>query len=90
MHLDLSDDETIALTKELQEITRNERYQFSSRIRTLKAILAQLKPEAVREPPEKHRAPFCSNKWVPPPEGHLKGTLPVLLIRPQVLRAGAR
>ena len=35
MHLDLSDDETAALTKELDDITRNDRYPFSERIRTL-------------------------------------------------------
>jgi hypothetical protein len=47
-HHALSDDEAAALIKELQEITRNDRYQFSTRIRTLKAILAKLRP--VREP----------------------------------------
>jgi hypothetical protein len=50
MHLDLSDGETGALTKELDAITRNDRYPFSERIRTLKAILAKLRPEPVREP----------------------------------------
>ena len=50
MHLDLSDDEIAALTKELADITRNDRYPFSERIRTLKAILAKLRPEPVREP----------------------------------------
>ena len=50
MHLDLSDAETAALTKELDDITRNDRYPFSKRIRTLKAILAKLRPEPVREP----------------------------------------
>ena len=37
-------------TKELDKITRNDRYPFSERIRTLKAILAKLRPEPVREP----------------------------------------
>ena len=50
MHLDLSDDETAALTKEIDDIARNDRYPFSERIRTLKAILAKLRPEPVREP----------------------------------------
>ena len=50
MHLDLSDAETAALTKELDDITRNDRYPFSKRIRTLKAILAKLRPEPVGEP----------------------------------------
>ena len=45
MHLDLSDGETTALTKELDDITRNDRYPFSERIRTLKAILAKLRPQ---------------------------------------------
>jgi hypothetical protein len=50
MNLDLSDEESAALTKELNGITRNDRYPFSERIRTLKAILAKLTPEPVREP----------------------------------------
>jgi hypothetical protein len=50
MHLDLSDDETAVLTKELDDITCNDRYPFSERIRTLKAILAKLRPKPVREP----------------------------------------
>ena len=39
MNLDLSDNETAALTEELDDITRNDRYPFSERIRTLKAIV---------------------------------------------------
>jgi hypothetical protein len=50
MHLGLSDEESGALTKELANITGNDRYPFSERIRKLKAILAKLKPEPVREP----------------------------------------
>ena len=59
MHLDLSGDESAALTKELDDITRNDRYPFSERIRTVKAILAKLRPEPVREPlpPPKVYAP---------------------------------
>ena len=59
MHLDLSDAETAVLTKELDDIIRNDRYPFSERIRTLKAILAKLRPEPVREPspPPKVYAP---------------------------------
>ena len=58
-HLDLSDDETAAPTKELDDSTRNNRYPFSERIRTLKAILAKLRPEPAREPlpPSKVYAP---------------------------------
>jgi hypothetical protein len=49
-HLDLSDKEAAALTRELDDIIRNDRYQFSPRIRTLKAIFNKLRPEPVREP----------------------------------------
>ena len=59
MNADLSGKETAALTKELDDITRNDRYPFSERIRTVKAILAKLRPEPVREPvpPPKVYAP---------------------------------
>jgi hypothetical protein len=46
-HLDLSD---VALIKELADVTGNDRYPFSPRIQTLRAILAKLKPEPAREP----------------------------------------
>jgi hypothetical protein len=39
-----------ALTQELHDIVENDRYPFSPRIRTLRAILAKLRPEPVREP----------------------------------------
>jgi hypothetical protein len=45
MHLDLTDEKDAALIRELRRITDNDRYQFSERIRTLKAILAKLRPE---------------------------------------------
>jgi hypothetical protein len=51
MRLDLSDDEASALTRELHEIVENDRYPFSPRIRTLRAILGKLRPEPAREPP---------------------------------------
>ena len=50
MHLDLSDEEAAALTQELHDIVENARYPFSPRIRTLRAVLAKLRPEPVREP----------------------------------------
>ena len=49
-HLDLSDDEAAALTQKLHDIVENDRYPFSPRIRTLRGILAKLKPELVRKP----------------------------------------
>jgi hypothetical protein len=50
MHLDLSDEETAALTQELHDIVVSDRYSFSRRIRTLRAILGKLRTEPVREP----------------------------------------
>jgi hypothetical protein len=42
VHLDLSDEETAALTRELADITGNDRYPvLRARSRTLKAILAK-------------------------------------------------
>ena len=49
-HLELSDEEAAALVRELHDIIESNRYPFSPRIRTLRAILAQLRPEPVREP----------------------------------------
>jgi hypothetical protein len=59
MHLDLSDEETAVLSQELHEIVENDRYPFSPRIRTLRGILATLRPEPAREPvpPPKVYAP---------------------------------
>ena len=50
MHLDLTADEAAALTQELHDIVENDRYPFSPRIQTLRAILAKLRPEPVRKP----------------------------------------
>jgi hypothetical protein len=59
-HLDLSDEEAVALIKELADITGNDRYPFSQRIQTLRAILAKPRPEPDREPsppPEVYEPP---------------------------------
>jgi hypothetical protein len=50
MHIDLSDTETEALTQELPRIIESSRYPLSPRTQTLRAILAKLRPEPVREP----------------------------------------
>jgi hypothetical protein len=50
MHLDLTDDEAAALTQELHDIVESDRYPFSARIRTLRAILVKQRPEPPREP----------------------------------------
>jgi hypothetical protein len=64
-HLDLSDDEAAPLTQELKEIVENDRYPFSPRIRTLRGILAQLRPEPVRKPlpPLKVYAPPSKGRY---------------------------
>jgi hypothetical protein len=51
MHLDLSHNEAAALTQELRDSVESDRYPFSPRIQTLRAVLAKLKPEPAREPP---------------------------------------
>jgi hypothetical protein len=64
-HLDLTDDEAAALTQELHNIVENDRYPFSPRIRTLRGILAKLRPEPVREPlpPPKVYAPPSKGRY---------------------------
>jgi hypothetical protein len=59
MHLDLSDDETGALIRELHDIVESDKFPFSPRIRTLREILGKLRPEPVRKPlpPPKVYAP---------------------------------
>jgi hypothetical protein len=65
MNLDLSDEETAALSQELHDIVENDRYPFSHRIRTPRGILAKLRPEPVREPlpPLKVYAPPRSGRF---------------------------
>jgi hypothetical protein len=64
MHLDLTDEETAALTQELHDIVESDRYPFSLRVRTLRGILANLRPEPAQgllpplgryEPPSGYR-----------------------------------
>jgi hypothetical protein len=50
MNLDLSDEETAALTQKLHDIVVNDRYPFSPRTRTLRVIRAKPRPEPAREP----------------------------------------
>jgi len=49
-HLDLSDEEAAALVARLNRTISDDHYPVSPRVRTLKAILAKLRPEPVREP----------------------------------------
>ena len=59
MTLELSDDETAALTRLLTNTIDADRYPLSPRIQTLKAILGKIRPEPVREPlpPLRHYEP---------------------------------
>jgi hypothetical protein len=59
MNLDLTDEETAALLRELHGIIDGDRYFMSQRIKTLRAIRAKIRPELVREPlpPPKQYAP---------------------------------
>jgi hypothetical protein len=59
MNLDLSDDEAAALAQYLKRAIDSDRYPLSPRLAPLKAILAKLRPEPVREPapPPKVYAP---------------------------------
>ena len=56
MHLELTDEQTEALIRELSQIVQNDRYPFGPRIVALKEILGQLRPEPEREPlpPRRH------------------------------------
>jgi hypothetical protein len=64
MKLDLSDEETAALAKELADLINRDRYQFSERIRTLRGILNKIRPEPEPEPlpPPKLYAPPRAKK----------------------------
>jgi hypothetical protein len=60
MNLDLRDEETAGLLRELDGLIDGDRYFLSERIKTLKAIRAKIRPERVREPlppPPKQYAP---------------------------------
>jgi hypothetical protein len=50
MNLDLTDDETAALTQLLTNTIDADRYPLSPRIRILKTILGKIRPEPVRDP----------------------------------------
>jgi hypothetical protein len=50
MILDLSEEEKTALARLLSDAIDRDRYPLSPRIKTLKTILAKIRPEPVREP----------------------------------------
>jgi hypothetical protein len=60
MNLELSDEQAATLLGELDNIIDGDRFQFSARVRMLKAIRAKILPEPAREPlppPPKQYAP---------------------------------
>jgi hypothetical protein len=59
MTLDLTEEETAALLRELDGIIANDHYFLSPRITTLKAIRGKIRPGPAHEPlpPLKHYAP---------------------------------
>jgi hypothetical protein len=68
MHPDLTDEEAAALTQELRDIVESDRYPFSPRIRTLRAILAKLRPEPVRGVDLRSRLERSSTQPLSPPK----------------------
>jgi hypothetical protein len=66
MHLDLTDEETTALLRELDGLIDGDRYFLLQRIKTLKAIRAKIRPEPVREPlpppPKRYAPPRATTK----------------------------
>ena len=54
-NLELSDEEAVALIRELDQLINRAKYPFSDRVRTLSAILARLKPEPPQDPPKPRR-----------------------------------
>ena len=61
MTLDLTDEETAALLRELDALIDGDRYFMSQRIKTLKAIRAKIRPEPEREP-----LPPLTKQYAPP------------------------
>ena len=66
MDLELTEEETAALLRELDGLIDGDRYFMSQRIKTLKAIRAKIRPAPVREPlpppPKQYAAPRATAK----------------------------
>jgi hypothetical protein len=56
MNLDLTDEESAALRRELDGLIDGDRYFLSPRIKTLKAIRAKIRPEPARPPLPRRRS----------------------------------
>ena len=66
MNLELTDEQTTAMIRELSQIIENDRYPFSPRTRTLKEIRAKLRWEPAREPWPSQR------RYEPPRKGRYR------------------
>jgi hypothetical protein len=64
-HLELTDEQTDALIRELSLTIEYDRYRLSPHIRALKEILGMLEPEPVREPlpPRRHYEPPSKGRY---------------------------
>ena len=66
MHIELTDEETALLLRELDALIDGDRYFLSPRIKTLRAIRAKIRPEPVREPlpppPKQYAPPGATSK----------------------------
>jgi hypothetical protein len=51
MHLELTDEQTEALIRELSQLIDGDRYPLSPRIRVLKEIFGMMRPEPARPAP---------------------------------------
>jgi hypothetical protein len=65
MNLELTDEQTEAMIRELSLIIEYDRYRLSPHIRALKEILGQLRPERAREPlpPGRHDEPPSKGRY---------------------------
>jgi len=68
MRLELTDEQTEALIRELSQLIDGDRYPVSPRIVALKEVLRQLRPEPARPaplPPRRHYEPPSKGRWRP-------------------------
>jgi hypothetical protein len=65
MNLELTDEQTEALIRELSQIIQNDRHPLSPRIRVLNEIIGMLRPELAREPlpPRRHYEPPSKGRY---------------------------
>jgi hypothetical protein len=63
MHLELTDEQTEALIRDLSQIIDGDFYPFSPRIVALKEILGMMRPEPEREPPLRHYEPPSRGRY---------------------------